>query len=95
MKAQSKTLFLLVAVIFSTTACGKVSGSIGGRKNRIPIALLEKGAGAGIISSSDQSSVTGSGYRVQSSVGSSYDKLQATTSGGYKVQMNIQGEIFE
>jgi hypothetical protein len=95
MKAQSKTLFLLFAVIFSTTACGKVSGSLGGKKSRPIISLLEKGAGSEIVSSSEQSTLTVGGYRVQSSAGSTLDKLQATTAGGYKVQMTVQGVILE
>ena len=95
MKAQSKTLFLLLAVIFSTTACGKVSGSLGGKKNKGPINMLEKGAGSEIVASSEQSTMTSGGYRVQSSAGSTLDKLQATTSGGYKVQMTVQGVILE
>lgn len=94
MKAQSKALFL-AALILSTTACGKVSGTIGGKKKRPTISVLEKGAGSEIVSSSEQTAVTIGGYRVQSSAGSTLDKLQATTSGGYKVQMTVQGVILE
>lgn len=94
MKAQSKVLFL-IALILSTTACGKVSGTIGGKKKRPIISVLEKGAGSEIVSSSEQSTVTTGGYRVQSSAGSTLDKLQATTVGGYKVQMTVQGVILE
>ncbi len=94
MKAQSKIL-ILIALIFSTAACGKVSGTIGGKKKRPIVSFLEKGAGSEIVSSSEQSTLTIGGYRVQSSAGSTLDKLQATTSGGYKVQMTVQGVILE
>lgn len=94
MNAQSKVIFLL-AVIFATTACGKVSGTIGGKKKPPRINVLEKGAGSEIVSSSEQTTTTIGGYRVQSSAGSTLDQLQATTSGGYKVQMTVQGVILE
>lgn len=95
MKAQSKIL-LFMAVIFATTACGKVSGTIGGRKKReTPISVLEKGAGSEIVSSSEQTTLTAGGYKVQSSAGSTMDKLSATTAGGYKVKMTVQGVILE
>lgn len=96
MKAQSRALttFMALALVFSTAACGKVTGSITGKKKR-PISVLEKGAGSEIVSSSQQLTSTVGGYKVQSSAGNTLDKLEATTSGGYKVQMTVQGVILE
>lgn len=93
MNSLSSKTFLLVSIILSTTACGKVSGSLGHIKKN-PFAL-EKGAGTEIVSSSNQSTVTAGGYKVQSSAGNTIDRLEATTAGGYKVQMTVQGVLLE
>lgn len=96
MKSLLKILTLSLAIIINTTACGKVSGSLGGKKSRSVISLLEKGAGSEIVSSSDQSqTLTIGGYKVQSSAGSTVSGLKTTTAGGYKVQMTVQGIIAE
>jgi hypothetical protein len=85
---------MLLAFALTNTACGKVTGTIGGKKKG-PVYMLEKGAGSEIVSSSQQSTLTVGGYKVQSSAGNTLDKLEATTAGGYKVQMTVQGVILE
>lgn len=86
---------LFFAFALATTACGKVSGSIGGHHNKGPVFSLKEGTGAEIVSSSNQDTVTTGGYKVQSSAGNTLDKLEATTAGGYKVQITVQGVILQ
>lgn len=87
--------FIVMGFMLSTTACGKVSGTIGGKKKKEIISILGKGSGSEIVSSSQQSTLTTGGYRVQSSAGNTLDRLEASTAGGYKVQMTIQGVMLE
>jgi hypothetical protein len=47
----------------------------------------------GFVSSSVQNEKTASGYKVQSSSGDYSDKIEETTSGGYKVYISVQGNI--
>src|ERR1044072_7205679 len=97
MKKQIKrtSTYLLLGLMFATAACGKVSGTIGGKKNRTPVYSLEDAAGSEIVSSSKQSTLTLGGYKVQSLDGNTLDKLDPATSGGQKVQMTVQGVILE
>jgi len=48
---------------------------------------------SGFVSSSIQNEKTASGYKVQSSTGDFSDKIEETTTQGYKVYISVQGNI--
>lgn len=61
-----------------------------------PIDILnpfEKSQGAEIVSGSTQYRLTNNNYKVSASAGNVYDKLQGTTSNGYKVYITVQGQM--
>ena len=55
--------------------------------------IVSRGQLTGFVSSSVQNEKTVSGYKVQSSSGDYSDKIEETTSGGYKVYISVQGNI--
>ncbi|WP_413287910.1 hypothetical protein [Bdellovibrio sp. HCB337] len=48
---------------------------------------------AGFVSSSAQNEKTAAGYKIQSSSGDYSNRIEETTSGGYKVYISAQGNI--
>lgn len=55
--------------------------------------LLNNAQLTGFVSSSTQNEKTASGYKIQSSSGDYSNKIEETTSGGYKVYISTQGNI--
>lgn len=53
--------------------------------------IITRGQLTGFISSSIQNEKTAAGYKVQSSSGEYSNKLEETTSGGYRVFISVQG----
>ena len=54
---------------------------------------VTRGQLTGFVSSSAQNEKTTAGYKVQSSSGAYSNKIEETTSSGYKVYISVQGNI--
>lgn len=81
----------LILLAGLTTGCS-LDSSLTGIKLDDIIPFM-KTQGAEIVSGSNQYRITGNGYKVSASAGSVFDKLQGTTSNGYKVYITVQGQM--
>ena len=82
----------LVALLGASTVllrgCSMDAALISLQNNNL---IISRGQLAGFISSSVQNEKTAAGYKVQSSSGEYSNKVEETTSGGYKVYISVQG----
>jgi len=85
-----KSFLIGALALLTLTACSMDASLMDISKD---ILTLGRGELRGFISSSTQNEKTASGYKVQSSSGDYSDKIEETTSGGYKVYISVQGNI--
>ncbi len=82
----------LMVLSLVTTGCSLDSALFG--VNPSPsLNALSKTQGAEIVSGSTQYRLTANNYLVSASAGSVYDKVNGTTSNGYKVFVTVQGQM--
>ena len=75
----------------AATACGKVSLDMSSTDpEKLPVRLSK---GAEFVAAAQRGEKSIGGYSVDTSVGSVYSKLEATTPSGYKVYSTVQGHI--
>ncbi len=84
---------LLATLLVATSACGKVSLNIDGMTPGSGFPFLRLSKGAEFVASAQQGEQTLNGYRVDTTVGSVYSKLEAQTPNGYKVYSTVQGHL--
>jgi hypothetical protein len=81
----------LIVLSLVNTGCSLDSALFG--VNPIKGITFQKTQGAEIVSGSTQYRLTGNNYLVSASAGSVYDKINGTTSNGYKVYITVQGQM--
>jgi hypothetical protein len=89
---KTTKILLIFAMALGSVGCS-LDASLEQISKDVVEPLLQKAQLTGFISGSSQGKVTSGGYRVESSTGNYTNKLQATTSGGYKVFVSVQGNI--
>ena len=80
----------LIVLSLVNTGCSLDSALFGVNPSKIG---LQKTQGAEIVSGSTQYRLTSNNYLVSASAGSVYDKINGTTSNGYKVYITVQGQM--
>lgn len=90
---NSSHYFLAILLIGGSALLGGCSMDASLIDLRAKNLVITRGQLSGFISSSVQNEKTTSGYKVQSSSGSYSDRIEETTSGGYKVFVSVQGNI--
>jgi hypothetical protein len=84
-------LSCLIVLSLANTGCSLDSALFG--VNPVPSLVYQKTQGAEIVSGSTQYRLTANNYLVSASAGSVYDKINGTTSNGYKVYLTVQGQM--
>jgi hypothetical protein len=87
-------LSFVASLAFAGTGCGKVQfdlNMLDSVESVTPDAKLSKGAE--FVAGSQQGQTTLNGYKVDSTVGSVFSKLETTTANGYKVYSTVQGHM--
>jgi hypothetical protein len=76
----------------SGAACGKVSLDLD-NLNSNPLPVVKLSEGAEFVAATQKGLQTSKGYTIDSTTGSSFGKLEATTTNGYKVYSTMQGRL--
>lgn len=86
------TSVLLAFLFVVSSGCGKVQLDLDNLRSKVtPGVKLNEGAE--FVAASQSGHKTLNGYTIQTTTGSSFGRLEATTANGYKVYTTMQGRL--